>query len=201
MLLRYALITIVGVAAIPATSMAAFKTCQDASNYGWNTAQLFAGQTFKRIDCDAASLDKAITSLANSTTRLVFSTTDTDVEKRCLFTGYYSGLLQRTSLEFDKCHGTGAFGCVSAFVTASYAAATFVAAFKSLGDPGDLDPGTIDAMLPTTSALADSPVGFCALAPADRAACSDTVRSFIARELSYAPDADVAAVVGAACKR
>jgi hypothetical protein len=126
------------VLAWPSTSQA-FPTCQDAWNYGWNTANIYTGAFYNRLACDADEQESAEIALARTFSRYVATNLDTDAHLLCMYSGIYHGLLGRASVEYAKCY-TKAFQCLSRVTIGRYAIAVLAALFDSLASPSYLDP-------------------------------------------------------------
>lgn len=120
--------------AYPCLSHAAFPTCEDARNYGRNTAVLFGGMVYNRLNCnvDLRSLyENALANMASTP----LGTNDSDEQKVCYFEGYYSGLTERLPEEYKKCYfelEIPEFVCIPPETIAMYASNVFLGASNSL---------------------------------------------------------------------
>jgi len=88
--------------ALPGLSEAAFLTCEDAENYGWNTSTLFATSVYLRADCDPDLLQEYEIPLARIGSKPL-TTSDTDEIKVCYFAGFYRGLMESVSNAYEIC--------------------------------------------------------------------------------------------------
>lgn len=192
---RCLLALVVVTAGVPDTAFGAFKTCNDARQYGWNSSQMYVGQALKKLACVPQGLDRTIDALAVATQKQVLPTQDSDEEKQCFFVGYYSGLLQRTSVEFSKCT---TFSCIDWTIVARYAASTFIAMFKSLNDIQSLDAATIKSILSPQDKLPDPPVVLCN--EINFTSCITVVQSMLQSELDGLTDEQLSFVVDAVCR-
>jgi hypothetical protein len=182
--------------AAPAVSWGAFRTCQDAWNYGRNTSELYAGQVFKRISCDPSQLDNAQHTLAEIGASEVLATQDSDAKKECFYDGYLSGLLERVSTEFGQCTDS-AFQCVGQLAVAEYAAYLYVGMFQALSDPQALTKGTLSSIYDTSAKLSVAGVGECGAVSPD---CSNTISSIIHGGLGpNAKDVQIGYIIEAVC--
>lgn len=125
----------VSVCFLPNISRAAFVTCEDAHNYGWNTSVLFTNLVYKRADCDSEFIDVAEQTLSRIWATPL-TTNDTDEEKVCYFDGIYEGLTDRLSFEYKTCYfETGQhvlFGCVPIETMAMFAASSLLGLYSSI---------------------------------------------------------------------
>lgn len=199
MSLRHAWIPALLAATLPATSLAAFRDCESARNAGWDTAHSFVQGALANRCSSADRMNLAIAMVQRVTETYVWNM-DVDSEIVCLYAGYFDGLLQNTSAEFERCGDVSNFACISEHVIAGYAEATFVALFKALDRPGDLSPDTIKSMMEPAPALADYSIKACDVV--GQQACRDYIYGRIALDLGYTPPASfVDALVAAVCVR
>jgi hypothetical protein len=99
--ISFLLITVLSM--LPAISEAAFLTCEDAENYGLNTAALFTSIVYAQANCDPELVQIYEKSLAKIGSNPI-STSDTDEKKVCYFTGYYKGLTEFVSAAYGTCN-------------------------------------------------------------------------------------------------
>jgi hypothetical protein len=127
---------------------AAFPTCEDARNYGWNRAVLITSLVYQRVQCDTELLDSAEKMLAIIGSNPIV-TSDPDETKVCYFEGYYSGLIERLRFEYQKCYfeveDRTFFECISADTHANYAANILLGLYKSVEEPKQVDVETVFA--------------------------------------------------------
>jgi hypothetical protein len=182
------------VMAWPSVSQA-FPTCDDAWNYGWNTANIYSGAIYNRLACNPDARESTEIALARTMSRYVATNLDTDAHLVCMYSGLYHGLLGRASIEYAKCY-TEAFQCLSLVTIGRYATAVLAALFDSLAYPSYL--GTWDVRknlsLSSVELTGDSVCSTCNLA-----ACEDTIFGFL-EDNSLDVDADlVAQLVNSNC--
>jgi hypothetical protein len=116
-------------------SRAAFLTCEDARNYGWNTSVLFTSLVYQRADCDNEFMEIAEQTLAR-VWATPLTTNDTDEEKVCYFEGIYEGVTDRLSFEYQSCYfDTGEhdlFDCIPIETIALFSANTLMGLYNSI---------------------------------------------------------------------
>jgi len=125
---------------------AAFLTCEDARNYGWNRAVLFTSMVYQSVECDIELLDSAEKMLAMVGSNPL-PTSDTDELKFCYFEGYYNGLIERVHFEYQKCYFKGDnrlfFECISDDTLANYTANILLAVYNSVEELNEVNVQTI----------------------------------------------------------
>jgi hypothetical protein len=117
----------------------AFPSCQDAWNYGWNIANVYASSTYNRLACDAGDREEAEMTLARTFSEYVVAGLDTDAHLVCMYSGLYTGLLERVSIEYKKCYTT-AFRCLPWVTVGRYAVAVLAALYDTMANPILLTP-------------------------------------------------------------
>jgi hypothetical protein len=127
----------------PSAGQAAFKTCQDAWNYGSNAGKLYAGITYNTLACgnNAREVTREEAELGLAHTMSGFSARDaeTDAHLLCMYSGLYTGLLQRASVEYEECPTRG-FACLRQVTVGQYAVAVLAALYDALALPVLLTP-------------------------------------------------------------
>lgn len=120
------------------TANAAFVTCEDARQYGENSARLFVGQSFARVACDGALRERVHMALDRVLARQVLRTKDSDAEKVCFYEGMFAGLRAQLLTEYAACAGEPSFACLPREVLASHVGSLLSALVLSLQDPSGL---------------------------------------------------------------
>jgi hypothetical protein len=170
----------------PSTGNAAFKTCEDAWNYGSNTGNIFAGTFYNTLACDVAEREESESVLARNISKFVARGADTDAHLLCLYSGLYSGLLQRASVEYAKCY-TSTFSCLPRATVGQYAVAVLAALYDSVARPRWLTPRDVRENLDLGDVvLAGDPL--CRSCDG----CEEAIREFLKGQDPDDPDDDYA---------
>lgn len=120
------------------TAQAGFVTCEDARQYGENSARLFVGQSFTRIACDGMLRERVHSALDRVLARQVLRTHDSDDEKVCFYEGMFAGLRGQLLAEYAACAAEPSFVCLPSETLASHVGSLLSALVLSLQDPSSL---------------------------------------------------------------
>jgi hypothetical protein len=153
----------------------AFRTCQAAWNYGWNTGNVYAGSVYNRLACNSADREDTELTLARTMSNYVAASLDRDEHLLCMYSGLYTGLLERASTEYKKCYTT-AFRCLRRVTIGQYAIAVLAALYNSVAYPYLLTPQDVSVNFAISSVelSGDSVCGTC-----DDEACEAAVQDFL----------------------
>jgi len=134
---------------MPGSAHAAFVGCQDAANYGENTAHLFVAQAFARVGCDGSRLDTVNTALSRALATMTLSTNDSDQEKLCFYGGMWDGLVSALSSEYQACGLDPPFSCLNRVALAGFAGSMLKSIPSSLLDPDSFDKAAVPRVYTT----------------------------------------------------
>lgn len=184
---------------LPTQVHAAFQTCEDAHNYGMNTARLFVSQVFNRAQCADHKLEQTQDALTNVWKTQVLRTNDSDDEKVCYYEGLFTGILHGISSEYDQCGGDGPYGCIERSWIAGIAAAEFYALAQALGDPARAGEEMSLLLLRVDSILAGEPIGACEFWETNLDECLAESRSALPQGFANANADTLRSLARAAC--
>lgn len=168
------------------TARAAFVSCQDAKNYGENSARLFVGQTFARIACDGDLLERVHLAFDRVLSRQVLRTSDGDDVKLCFYEGMFEGLTEELRSRYSACDEDPRFACVSGETLSRHAGSLLSAMSLSLSAPSDVQLDALGAVF--QAAQAGGPLSICSPEPE---LCESALLSSLcpAGQSSFADDA------------